>query len=229
MKRDIDDRTLRGPAVRLLNPRHHFRMPSDRALRTAACLDDDVIAALADGSVDASERAAALSHVADCTRCSALLGSVARAIADPAVSREVSRVAVPSRRRLYLAIPIAAAAVLALWIMPRGTDRAGDRHRDPVPIAAPIPTPVEPAGTVAQAVSFRWRSVAGARQYRVILFNQRGDVLFESQTADTSAPLPRNITIVAGRAYLWKVEARLGFDRSIASDLQEFTVAGPQR
>src|SRR5436190_7126150 len=78
---------------------------------TPDCLPDDTIAALADGSLAPAARAAVLPHVASCTRCRGALGAVARALADPAVARELS--ASPSRRPFYrIAVPLAAAAVL---------------------------------------------------------------------------------------------------------------------
>jgi len=33
--------------------------------------------------------------------------------------------------------------------------------------------------------------------------------------------------LVSGRPYLWKVEARIGFDRWVTSTLVEFSIAAP--
>jgi anti-sigma factor RsiW len=64
-----------------------------------ACLSDDTIAALADGVLDAARRAVAVPHLATCARCRAAVASVARALADPAVAREVSALHHATRRR----------------------------------------------------------------------------------------------------------------------------------
>ena len=61
--------------------------------------------------------------------------------------------------------------------------------------------------------------------YRVVLFDAGGRVLYEAQVADTSAPLPDSVTLVPGRPYLWKVEARTGVARWSASDLVRFSIA----
>jgi hypothetical protein len=226
MKHDFTRHADGGLAAGALLPRHQVRMPPDRMERTMTCLDDDAIAAFAEGSLNAAERHAVVAHVAGCARCTAILGSVARATADPAVRREIARTTTSSRRWLLTALPVAAAAALVLWIMPRADTANDDRHRAPViPSATPVPVPVEPAGMVAQALAFRWRAVTGVRQYRLTLFDERGSVLFESQTADTTVVIPREVTLTPGRAYLWKVEARIGFDRSVASELQDFTIA----
>jgi len=51
-------------------------------------------------------------------------------------------------------------------------------------------------------------------------------VLFETQLADTLAALPDSILLDPGRPYLWKVEARTGWQRWSASGLVEFSIAG---
>ena len=52
-------------------------------------------------------------------------------------------------------------------------------------------------------------------------------MLFRSaQLADTVAALPDSIALVAGRTYVWLVEARIGFDRWSTSGLVEFSIGG---
>ncbi len=68
---------------------------------TPECLDDDTIAALAEGSLDAAARQAVLPHVAGCARCRGAVASVARALSDSAVAREVASVESGRRRRFY--------------------------------------------------------------------------------------------------------------------------------
>jgi len=86
-----------------------------RAEATPACLDEGTIARLADGTLDAGARAAALPHLAACAACRTSVASVARALADPDVAREVAAVRGVLRRRVYrILVPLAAAAALAV-------------------------------------------------------------------------------------------------------------------
>src|SRR2546426_348130 len=60
------------------------------------------------------------------------------------------------------------------------------------------------------------------------LFDAGGRVLYESQLRDTTVALPDTVRLAAGQSYLWKVEARTGWGRWVASDLVEFSIArGP--
>jgi hypothetical protein len=79
---------------------------------------------------------------------------------------------------------------------------------------------------VANAAVLRWTSVTGADRYRVTLFDAQGLVLFETQVGDTIARLPDSLTFARGQTYLWKVEARTGWDRWAASELVEFSIPG---
>ena len=197
------------------------------AAPTPDCLDDDTLAALAAGILATTARAAALPHVAGCPRCRGIVASVARALADPAVRREVASVEGAGRRRFYrIAVPLAAAAVLLLVLaLPRRTDDGGPSHRGPPPTAT-APVPIAPIGVVASASSLQWTAVAGADRYRVTLSDASGRVVYERQVGDTVVALPDSIRLVAGRSYVWLVEARTGFDRWSTSQLVEFSIAG---
>ncbi len=82
---------------------------------------------------------------------------------------------------------------------------------------------------MAAAGTFRWTSIAGADRYRVILFDAAGRVVYETQLTDTAATLPDSVTLAAGPPYLWKVEARAGWDRWSGSELVRFSIAAPAR
>ena len=190
------------------------------------CLDDDTIAALTDGTLAPERRAAVLPHVASCARCRALVASVARAVADPAVARELS-IDSRGRRVFRIAVPLAAAAVVLLLLSSPWDDRGGGSgHRGPPPPPATVPNPQSPLGTVAAVDELRWSAVAGADRYRVTLFDAAGRVVYEAEGLDTVAALPDSITLVAGATYLWKADARTGFGRWTASPLVAFSIAG---
>src|SRR5207247_10396714 len=111
------------------------------------CLDDDTLAALAEGSLSAVARATALGHVASCPRCRSIVASVARALADSGVAREVPSPGSAGRRRfLPIALPAAPAAVPLGLAWPRHGDQDGSpSHRSP-PGATALPVPRSPAG-----------------------------------------------------------------------------------
>jgi hypothetical protein len=191
--------------------------------RTPDCLDDDTLAALADGTLDIERRTAVMPHVADCARCRRAVASVARALADAGVAREVQALGVRTGRRwTRIAWPLAAAALLLLvltWPTPTPP------HRGPPPDAT-VPVPLMPVGTVASAASLQWTAVPGADRYRVTLSEASGRLLYEVQVNDTVAVLPDSIAFVSGHSYVWLVEARTGFDRWSSSRLVEFSIAG---
>jgi len=202
-----------------------------RAEATPACLDEGTIARLADGTLDAGARAAALPHLAACAACRTSVASVARALADPDVAREVAAVRGVLRRRVYrILVPLAAAAALAVILARPLPDVDQTLHRAPTITAGAAPAAVAPVGRVAGASALRWAAVEGADRYRVTLFDADGRVLYETELAGTTAAIPDSVSLVSGQRYLWKVEARTGFDRWSASELIEFSIArGPPR
>jgi len=190
-------------------------------------VDDETIAALAAGTLDAGLRASVLPHIASCAYCRAAVASVARALAAPTVAREIVAAEGARRRFFRIALPLAAAAVLLLLTWPP-VDIRGPGHRAPPPATATTPVPLDPIGSVAVADVLRWSAVTGADRYRVTLFDAAGRVVYEARLPDTLAALPDSVVLAPGRTYLWKVEARTGFDRWAASELVEFSVAGPR-
>jgi len=195
---------------------------------TADCLQDDLIAAVADGSLAPDARAVVLSHVASCSRCREAVASVARVLADPAVARELS-VSRSARRWYRIAVPLAAAAVLLLLLWSPGDDRSPAHRGPPAPPPATTPAPRSPVGVVAAVHDLRWSPVAGADRYRVTVFDATGGVVYAAEASDTVIAVPDSVPLVPGAAYLWKVDARTGFDRWATSELAEFRVAESRR
>ena len=204
--------------------RHRLESP---ARETPDCLDDATLAAVAEGSLAAAARGAALRHVATCARCRGIVGSVARSLADPTVARQVAALEGGAARRWWvIGLPAAAAAIVLVLALPRWVDDVSGRHRGPPEGGTQQPRPLAPVGTVARAANLQWSSVAHADRYRVVLFDAGGRVLYETQVADTAAALPDTVRLVPGQSYLWKVEARVRPDRWAESDLVRFSVAG---
>jgi len=195
---------------------------------TPDCLQDDMLAALADGSLAPDLRASVLPHVASCPRCRGAVAGIARALADPVVARELA--AASSRRRPYrIAVPLAAAAVLLLLLSSPGDDRSSGHRGSPPPPPATTPVPRSPVGIVATVNDLRWSHVAGADRYRVTVFDATGGVVYAAEGSDTVVAFPDSVALVANASYLWKVDARTGFDRWATSELAEFSIAGPRR
>jgi hypothetical protein len=203
-----------------------LRTSAADAIRTD-CPDDETLAALAAGELPSGDRGEVVAHLAGCGRCRAVVGSLARAFEDPSVSK-ARRTAGPrpGLRLDRLAIPAAAAAVLLVAVLARPAANApsGPAHRaSDVPIAA-TPVPISPLGAVGRPQALRWGAVTRADRYRVTLFGAGGSMLYQLELPDTAAPLPDSVPLPAGHRYLWKVEARTGWDRWTTSDLVSFTI-----
>ena len=204
------------------------RRDSEWGAAEQGCLDDQTIAALADGSMTGPARESAVEHLAICARCRSSVASVARALVSPTVRDAIDALDRPSRRPwLRVVIPIAALATLALILVPYPREVDPTIHR--APVTPPEPAPIAPSGPTSSVQVLRWHAVTGADRYRVTLFDEEGGVLWESALADTVAGLPSDVSLEPGRTYFWIVAARTGFDRWETSSLAEFSVAAGNR
>jgi hypothetical protein len=191
---------------------------------TPECLDEELLAAVVDGSLDAEVRDKALHHLATCGYCRRAVASLASALNDPAVAAAVRRGSGSVRRWSRLAIPAAAAAVLAIAVL--GHYEAGPlKHRGAPITQATQPEAISPLGLGDRPAQLRWGAVPEAELYRVTLFQADGRVLYEIEARDTSVVLPDSVRLMPGGSYLWKVEARTGWNRWSASRLFEFSVS----
>lgn len=194
---------------------------------TADCLDDDMVAAIAEGMLGEEDRETALRHLAVCVRCRSQVAGVARALADPGIAQEAGTSG-SARRRLRAGwrgwATVAAAAMLLLFAWPREYEL---EHRSAPITSAPAPTAVAPVGTVADARSFQWTPVDGADRYRIVVFDADAELLYETELTGTVAALPDSVLVrlVPGEIYSWRVEARVDFGRWVDSDAEEFSIA----
>jgi hypothetical protein len=192
-----------------------------------ACLTDAALAQVADGGGTPAQR----EHLAGCPLCRAHLVELHALLADGAVARELARLAprdrATDRRRTRWTIVAgaAAAAVLALVFVPPLVRNAGvDPLRDhPGVERGAVPLLVSPRGEVTARPEFRWSPVPEATQYRITVFDVEGGLVWSVETADSSAALPPDAAMTPGTSYWWRVEARVDFDRWVASDLANFT------
>ena len=196
------------------------------------CLDDHTVAALADGTLDAAARGQALAHVATCALCRRAVASVAEALADGPITHEIELVEGRRSRLgplLRIAVPLAAAATVVLFLWSPADDRSPGHRGPPAPPPATTPVPGSPVGVVAAVHDLRWSHVTGADRYRVTVFDATGGVVYAAEASDTVVAFPDSVALVPGAAYLWKVDARTGFDRWAASAFAEFRIAGSRR
>ncbi len=181
--------------------------------RSAAHPEVGELAAFIDGALSDTDRSRVEAHLAGCAECRSEVA---------AVSRLVRRA--PQRRRV--AVGLAAAAVLALLLVPavRGPIRFGSsERREPAVTSTAAPVAIAPRGAVESARALVWTAVPRAARYRVVLMDSAGTVVWRWEATDTSAALPDSVRLRSGSPYFWKVEAETGFDRWVASDLVDFT------
>src|SRR5262249_21305624 len=118
----------------------------------------------------------------------------------------------------------AAAGVALLLIRTVDRSRGPDRQREEPVTLISAPVPLGPAGIVDHVESLSWRSVPRAYQYRVTLFSEDGETVWETRTGDTVVTFPDTHQLKPEAAYYWKVEARSGWNRWSTSDLVEIRI-----
>jgi Arc/MetJ family transcription regulator len=208
----------------------------ERRMRAAvsAHLDDDVMAAVIEGSAASSERDAAVRHLVDCASCRAQVAELSAVLGDPLVVAERSAVQrAPSRGHRFVrpvvVAGLAAAAMLVIAVRQGVGPRDTMPTRDEYGTLSTGPVIIAPTATVNDSAVFRWSRVEGADRYRVTVFLADGSVVWETQTADTFAVPASPAQFSRDTTYLWKVEARMNFDRWLGSGLAEFRVRGGAR
>lgn len=72
-------------------------------------------------------------------------------------------------------------------------------------------------------IVFSWNRPAEVRFFRFLLYNDIGDVIFESSLSENSIEISNRISLEADKKYFWKVEAFLGENDKLVSALNLFT------
>ena len=212
---------MRLPVAELLR----LALAANRPAPAAICLDERQLASIAEGRLDAGSRTGAIEHLADCSVCRRQLAALAALCREPEIAAEQARAAVTRgwRRPLLGLAGLAAAAALLLMVAPPGPRQPGGQ-RDPTLTAVLAPIGVEPFGDVKSPGSLTWRPVDGANGYRATLYDSSGTVQFEALVSDTSVALPDSVDLLPRQTYLWKVEARTGWERWSSSELYRFRI-----
>ncbi len=203
----------------------------------AGCLDEAQIAALVDGLLEPDDKTGVLSHLAVCHRCCQATASLVRALQSEPIAAALSgrahvarRPAINRRLRIGAASALAAAAglvgLLVVWPSEPAVTPASVQREPSVGVAAAAVLQ-EPIGESAAPEEFHWSPVSGADRYRVTVFDDQANVVWETETQETRAAPPATVGFRPGVQYLWKVAARVAWDRWVDSELVRFSIAEP--
>jgi hypothetical protein len=206
----------------------------ERNLTCEAVQDGDLVARYVTDRLDPDALEEFEAHMLTCDRCQdevrlalALQEELPAQVGDASVLAGAAR----RPRRLPLAAVgtglAAAAALLLVLVLPRSANLPTGLpdHRAPSGIETPAelaPVPLAPVGAVERVSDLIWSRVDGANRYRVTLLDEGGNVVWESETPDTTIAIPPAQSLASGTTYFWKVDARFGFERWLASDVAEF-------
>jgi len=190
--------------------------------RTGHLTEDQLVAFLGH-ELGTEERLALDLHLARCAECRDELVAVTEILQPEHTDRPDRKVA----WRVLAPVAAAAAAVFLIVAGPWGPNGSDDapQHRDAPAQASAIPTPVAPVGTVPAVEQLVWQGMDGADRYRLTLFDAEGEVLWKSTTPDTALDLPKSVVLIPGSRYLWRLEARVGWDMWEASELIDFLIS----
>jgi hypothetical protein len=222
--------TCRAELARLREAAAVLRGPRslERRVETPECLDELAIADFVEGRLAPAARASVVTHLLTCARCRSVVRAAGRLLSDTAVAPQTER----RWRRWSVPLGMAAAAaalLLALW--PRSTDDTGSPPglREPTDTSTVAPVPIAPRASVARVDQFVWSSVPRAERYRLRLYDDEGEILWNAETLDTLVALPDSIALATRVTYFWKVEAQTEWKRWATSDLVEFRLVEPSR
>ena len=175
------------------------------------------------GLLSPEDEQALEAHLAECLECRRVATEAALLLGEEA-----------RRRKWVVAAPaaaLAAAAALALFvILPAGehgppvrdTMRSGsDRGLESLP-AVEITLPVAENSVQPDSVRFVWRRAAPEALYRLAVTDSAGGRVWETTTSDTTAGIPSDLGLEAGRRYFWYVDALLPDGSEASSGVEEF-------
>ena len=185
-------------------------------------LTPEIIAAYADGALDARERMATDKHLARCAECRRELASVADLVATAPAAR---------RRRSWPVVAAGlAAAGLAFVLVPRASvppsSRTTERTKEPNASSLEIVAPaanglVGPAGPA----TIVWRPVETGATYQVTVNDTTGATRWTTQTTDTSVVVPDSVRLAPGGRYYLYLDALRSDGWSVRSGPRAFRVA----
>jgi len=207
------------------------------------CPDAHEIAAYVDGSMLDSGRETVELHLADCERCTLLVGTISRleiecaASVRPETLERARQLARPKRdhgQHHLLHLAAAAALVLAVGVV--------FNQRQDVPVQSEadyrttrgigessrmeVLSPAAGAGVNATELEVRWTEIPGTRYYLVRVVTSSGALVTEQRVTGTRWRPGSAVPLEAGRDYYVRVEAYPAVGPSTGSIHIPFTVRG---
>jgi hypothetical protein len=188
-----------------------------------AHLDSDRIAAYAERRLPAAERSEVEAHLAACVECR-------REASDIAITFGRDR----RRRRLLVALPLAAAALLAVFVVTPPLSDVGrsdlgglrpgaDSEAEGLPrVEALAPAPDGEIGR--DMIRFVWRPVGADALYRLVVTDSTGQTVWEGRGSDTALVLPASVRFHPGSFYYWLVDVLLPDARMATTGPQRFRI-----
>jgi anti-sigma factor RsiW len=180
-------------------------------------LDAALVSAYVDGRAGSADAAKVEAHLVECADCRREVIEVRRLLS-----------AETRRWRWSAAAALAAAAVLLLVVglpgRPHAPAGSSIRSGHTESLAPAMLAPVDGATLRARVARFVWHSVSGAAAYRLTLTDERGDLVWTTESTDTSAAPPPTIRLSNGRTYYWSVDVLLRDGRSATTGFHGFQV-----
>ena len=184
-------------------------------------LSSEELGAYLSNTMSETERPAVERHLVNCADCRADLIETQRATSTaPATKR--------SWQGRFYALGIAAAAVIAFAVWPRGDSKVEsgpvERNRTVAPNTAVVIVSPQQDGVFSAQRTFVWRRNDDA-SYNITLTDASGRTLWSQSTADTTAALPSAVVLSRGQQYFWYVDALKSDGRSVTSGINSFHVS----
>ncbi len=209
----------------------------EEALNCDAVEDRRLVERYLAGTLSEQETEAFESHYLTCLRCQneLRLGAGIRKVlpevrrADEGIDGKAPEV----RTRHWFhrparvgAVAAALAAVFIGLLLVQPSRRGPLSHREGALEGEGLPNAVAPVGEVPAVEEFRWARVDGADLYRLTLFDADGQLLWEIETPEVLLRVPETLSLEPRELYLWQVDARVGWDRWISSEMVGFRLSG---
>jgi hypothetical protein len=181
-------------------------------------LENGLAAAYVDGRLVAEDLAWVEAHLAECDACRLEIVAVRRLLRRR------------TRRFAWLAVAGLGVAAALLLVLFRPSEQDGSRKPplrggDASVVEAPVAIdPPANAMISTESIRFTWRGSGAAVSYRLTLTDERGDVVWSTQTTDTAVVISRSVRLGSGRVYYWYVDALLPDGRSTTTGVHRFDV-----
>lgn len=219
-----------------------FRQASSQTWEWAPeCPDEHEIAAYVDGTAHESMRDELELHLADCERCTLLVGSLTRLEieamdgASVEILERARRLVSRKSTRWTRYLPhLAAAAILVLAISVSFSIRQDPPVQSEsdyrttrgvtVPARMEILAPTAGAGVNAAGLDVHWTEIPGTRYYLVRIVTGSGALVTEQRVTDTRWRPGSALPLEAGQEYYVRVEAYPSVGPSTGSIHVPFTV-----